>query len=462
MARVLISKASLADFGVPRQKVAVRQPTPTAEEIERAVRQSDLALTPMQYATKVPLIDREKEAYDEKDYQNSKGYGKRERFDNVAREFNEGMGLEGALATGVAMREFPNINMGDHHEIMPFLRDYYGRQTTLPEYDWDYHTQGPYYDEQGNILPGQVPPVNAVKVMAQDDINEIGKVTGFGLKPTPKGVVNRDWERGVNTQHRFPSDNAGFVGNLSFSDIRSNIPANVAGSREKGIVGIRGFGSAQDKAFARGRVMEGTEGVYTAPIPPERLVGVMPGTNVNSEDFNDLKRLYSPEKGFEQKLQTLVDENIISPMDAVYATIRHRSYEKDREIFSGLGDDSENNNRFFPYPKQIRNTDAGHVVHSTGYINTPEGRKKVRDSHLSPAQQAVEDVGSAYHQNLPMAWEQGVFGLENPILTDEEKLMYIKDIERNVNDPYDATKIDEIDRKNLPSLYPKEAGVRFA
>ena len=37
MARVLISKATLADFGVPRQEVAVRPPQPTAEDIERIV-----------------------------------------------------------------------------------------------------------------------------------------------------------------------------------------------------------------------------------------------------------------------------------------------------------------------------------------------------------------------------------------------------------------------------------------
>jgi len=60
------------------------------------------------------------------------------------------------------------------------LRDYYGRQTTLPEHDWEYHTAGPYYDEEGNILPGEVPPVDAVKLMSQPDIEHKGQASGFG------------------------------------------------------------------------------------------------------------------------------------------------------------------------------------------------------------------------------------------------------------------------------------------
>ena len=53
----------------------------------------------------------------------------------------------------------------------------------------------------------------------------------------------------------------------------------------KGVVGIRGFGRPQDKAFARGAMGEGREGVYTEPIPLERLVGVMGGTPMSSSEL---------------------------------------------------------------------------------------------------------------------------------------------------------------------------------
>ena len=96
---------------------------------------------------------------------------------------------------------------------MSKYHDYFSRQTTLPEHDWSYHTEGPYYDEDGNILPGQVPPVNAVKLMADKDIQHIGQGSGFGLKPLPHSLVNEMWEKEqMRPGERFPAENIGFVG----------------------------------------------------------------------------------------------------------------------------------------------------------------------------------------------------------------------------------------------------------
>ena len=422
MARVLISKASLADFGVPRQEITARQPMPTAEQIEQAVRQSDVALTPMQYATKIPLIERDEPGHREKFSE----YGE------IPREFKGRMGVEGALAHGVAARDYPQLLESEPRNI-PFLRDYYGRQTTLPEFDWSYKTEGPYYDEQGNILPGQVPPVDAIKVMGADDIAQLGDVTGFGLKPIPYGRVNRDWEADVKTQKRFPVDNAGFVGAISEKDALANFAANVGREKGKGVVGIRGFGRPQDKAFARGAIGEGREGVYTEPISPERLVGVMGGTPMSSSELErgGLKHIYSPKKDYGQQLQELVDEGEISPIDAMYSYIRHRAQNKHYP-----GD--KETDQYYPHILDIGETDAG---------------------PLTPARFIQRQVDKKYKEALPMSWQQGVFGLENPLLTEEEKRNYIADINAKTTR---SQPVDYFEEEELPVLYPKRAGVRYA
>ena len=451
MARVLISKATLADFGVTRPSDEMeyyanirnlyRQNQPTTEDMERIVRESDVALTPQQFVNKVPLIEREEQG------------GNMERFGGIGEQFGRQMGLEGALAQGLVARDFPSTLDGDARNL-PFLRDYYSRQTSLPEYDWSYKTEGPYYDEQGNILPGQVPPVDAIKVMGKDDIASMGKREGYGLKPVPYSSVNMDWEKDVPNTYRFPSENIGFLGNLSQKDINANIAGNVASGRYKGAVGVRGFGRPQDKAFARGAVAEGIEGGITAPIPPERLVGVMPSTRMSERELenNALKHLYSPKLTYDQKLYQLVDEGKIAPMDAMYALIRMRG----RQISNPDLRDSPVFGDIYPSLSDMEGTDAdvferrGHFGHLKNYTG---------------ATLADKLVGSEYSDALPLAWQQGVFGLENPLLTEAEKEAYLDDINRHEKridrDDY-RTDVREQPPEKLRALYPKQTGVRFA
>ena len=447
MARVLISKATLADFGVPRPSEEMqhyadmrneyRQNQPTAEDMERIVRESDVALTPQQFVNKVPLIDR-------------KVSGSDERFGGAGESFGRQMGMEGALAQGLVARDFPSTLDVDARNL-PFLRDYHSRQSSLPEYDWSYKTDGPYYDEQGNILPGQVPPVDAIKIMGEDDITSIGTREGYGLKPVPFGRVNMEWEQDVPNTARFPSENIGFAGNLSQEDIKSNIAGNVSGSRGKGAVGIRGFGRPQDKAFARGRIIEGIEGGITAPIPPERLVGVMPNTRMSAEEAenNALKHLYSPKLGYDQKLYQLVDEGKIAPMDAMNTLIRMRAKQiqnpdlRDGPIFGDI----------YPDLYDLEGTDAG------------QREQRGNSSVPSRVVLAHELLENEFRDALPLAWQQGVFGLENPLLTEAEKQAYIDDINRHEKREtgynYEADVRDQPPEK-LRTLYPKKTGVRFA
>jgi len=440
MARVLISKATLADFGVPRQEVVVRPPMPTAEEIEQVIRQSDIALTPREFVNKVPLIDRQEEGSDE-------------RFGGVGADFGNKMGLEGALAYGLAAREFPQIREFEDPLAVPFIRDYYSRQSTLPEHFWDYHTEGPYYDEEGNILPGQVPPVNAVKVMGAGDIRAMGRREGYGLKPLPFSSVNMGWDRNIGENVRFPSKNIGFVGGLTDEDIRRNTAGNVSAGTNKGVVAIRGFGRPQDKAFARGAITEGAEAGFTAPIPPERLVGVMPRTRMPHRELQSgaLKHLYDKESTWDEKLHQLVEEGMISPLDAMYATIRYRAHQIEEPYLR----DGPIREDIYPSIEGLEGTDAGRRSDRL----TRDGWREV-----TPAVKAINAVKNKWNDALPTSWKEGKFGFENPLLTEEEKEAYIRDLQ----DQYERTAFSwdlkerpKIEPSESRTLYPSKHGVRF-
>jgi hypothetical protein len=451
------TQSDLSDFGVPRQEIAARQPMPTAEDIERVVRESDYALTPREFVNKVPLIDRKEK-------------GSKERGGEAGRSFGSQMGLEGSLAHGVAAQNFPQILDAEDPLSVPFIRDYYSRQTTIPEHIWEYHTQGPYYDEQGNILPGQVPPVNAVKVMGRDDIASLGTREGYGLKPVPFSKVNMNWEEDMDAKHRFPSQNVGFVGNLSQRDIELNSAGNAPGGghRDSGVVGIRGFGRPQDKAFARGRVGEGIEGGFTAPIPPERLVGVMPSTRVSRDDMlhrGALQDLYTKDIPFEQKLQQLVSEGEVSPMDAIHALIRHKTIQNQRMTQFGRAQEAATKaalgkpylRGYYPTSEDyLQGSDAGDTLLQTQISDRGTSYKR---NISSPGREAEEKTDRVFSDALPLSWQEGVFGFENPLLTEEEKKQYLQDIvERGHPDEED---IDEMEPEELRSLYPRRAKVRF-
>lgn len=211
--------------------------------------------------------------------------------------------------------EFPdyldeNINV----KKLPALRDYFSRQSTLPEHMWDMTTEGEHFDERGNIIPGAIPPVNAVKVIGGQDYRVRGSAPnvsmreGYGL--TPNYGMNEDYEDSLRLGSPFIplKQGVGFVSPPYQEDMNRHYAANVHegadlypglfehldANPEARLVGIRGFGVPQDKAFARPAVGEGREGVFTNPIPPERLVGVFnPGKE--EKDFprieDELKHL---------------------------------------------------------------------------------------------------------------------------------------------------------------------------
>lgn len=192
---------------------------------------------------------------------------------------------------------------------LPYMRDYFSRQSTLPEHMWDMTTEGKHFDKEGNILPGAIPPVNAVKLIGGDHLGRggapgVSKRTGYGLVPNIGEEENKRYEDSLGwSEPIFPlNQGVGFVAPPYSEDMRRTQAANVSGGMygAKGLfgnmkhnigsrlVGIRGFGVPQDKAFVRPAVGEGREGAYTAPIPPERLVGVF---NRGKQDAKDFPRM---------------------------------------------------------------------------------------------------------------------------------------------------------------------------
>ena len=239
-----------------------------------------------------------------------------ELYENAADIIQDELGRSGLASQ---FRDYLDENIDAKR--LPALRGYYSRQSTLPEHMWDMTTEGEHFDERGNIIPGAIPPVNAVKVIGSPGYVESGTAPnvsmreGYGLVPNIGSRENESYEDSLNLGSAFfPTKHGlGFVSPPYQEDMERHYAASVAGGEmhpnlfdvlninpDARLVGIRGFGVPQDKAFARPAVGEGREGAYTAPIPPERLVGVFHRGKHDPEDFprieDELKHVLPTEK----------------------------------------------------------------------------------------------------------------------------------------------------------------------
>jgi hypothetical protein len=218
--------------------------------------------------------------------------------------------IQDELETSPDPSKFPDyLTEGIDAKKLPALRNYFSRQTTLPEHMWDLTTEGKHFDEQGNILPGAIPPVNAVKVIGGQNYNvpgsapNVGMREGYGLVPNYGESSNTEYENVTQLgSPYFPLERGvGFVSPPYQEDMKRHYAPSVGDDYDNlfglvnqfdnpnrkyaRLVGIRGFGVPQDKAFARPAVGEGREGVFTEPISPERLVGVFNPGKEKPEDF---------------------------------------------------------------------------------------------------------------------------------------------------------------------------------
>lgn len=163
----------------------------------------------------------------------------------------------------------------------PQFRDYFGRQTTLPEHFPSYHTEDWLDPETGLVREGAVAPVTAVRRVNSDDIIAGMAQTGGGLIPLPNDS-NENFESRSTAKIPLLMDSqnpplehfqSGYFLTTPYAD---DLDRSVTTHSSNALVGVRGFGTPSGDIFqARpaGMTKEGaTEAIVHSRIPPERLV----------------------------------------------------------------------------------------------------------------------------------------------------------------------------------------------
>ena len=163
----------------------------------------------------------------------------------------------------------------------PQFRDYFGRQTTLPEHFPSYHTEDWLDPETGMVREGAVAPVTAVRRANSRDIMGGMAQTGGGLIPLPNDS-NESYEGRsaadipLLMQSQNPPLEHFQSGYFLTSPYVADLDNAVTTHSADALVGVRGFGAPSGDIFqARpgGRTIEGaTEAIVHSRIPPERLV----------------------------------------------------------------------------------------------------------------------------------------------------------------------------------------------
>ncbi len=397
MAGVAVRKAddpSLQDELDQRYAQLPPEFLPTAQQIQDTISDTGIARTPQEFEQTEPLGGRSERA--------RQGY--------TAKRYLNRLATEGALAEGLVRRKFPLL---DEYNVdatkLPVLRDYTSRQTTLPEHDWRMQTEGPHFDEHGNILPGAIPPVNAIKRLSVPDIEHIGSAGNFGLKPVKDARVNFEWERSIPTYHDtpidlarrplFPVKNAGFVSPLNTRDVRAAEAGNTDPRNPTGLVAIRGFGAPSDKAFSRKDISEGREGIYTAPIPPERLVGIHRRGGLDEKDAT------------ENMFNSIFDDENIAQRINLPENIPKKDFILNEMRLADLNNDLS----------------QFEIEMDTLYENG-ELSKEQRDAALDAFWEGQKLQIKRNREELPEEWNRGSFGFNNPTLTPEEKKQYERQI----------------------------------
>ena len=151
-------------------------------------------------------------------------------------------------------------------------------QSKLPEYDWGFQSER-WLDDDGNPIPGAIPPVNALRLTDYDATRRMLQTRG-GL--VPKDSSFKDFESNLSSQHlpfyagrENPAGGRGFF--ITTPDIR-NVQEAVTPHQDYPIpVAIRGFrhdtgtGKTQSRPIA-GQHENVTEALVGEHIPQERLV----------------------------------------------------------------------------------------------------------------------------------------------------------------------------------------------
>ena len=197
----------------------------------------------------------------------------------------------------------------------PQFRDYFGRQTTLPEHFPSYHTEDWLDPETGLVREGAVAPVTAVRRASSRDIMGGMAQTGGGLIPLPN-QSNENYERRdtgrrpMLVQSQNPPLEHFQSGYFLTTPYVADLDRSVTTHDTDALIGVRGFGAPSGDIFqARpaGEAKEGaTEAVVHSRIAPERLVplrysdsykNIIRGDGRSEGNFlslNDIRNFFRP------------------------------------------------------------------------------------------------------------------------------------------------------------------------
>ena len=199
----------------------------------------------------------------------------------------------------------------------PQFRDYFGRQTTLPEHFPSYHTEDWLDPETGLVREGAVAPVTAVRRASSRDIMGGMAQTGGGLIPLPNSS-NESYEsrntgrRPMLMQSQNPPLEHFQSGYFLTTPYVADLDRAVTTHDTDALIGVRGFGAPSGDVFqARpaGEAKEGaTEAVVHSRIAPERLVplryndsykNMIRGDGRSEGNFlslNDIRNFFQPKR----------------------------------------------------------------------------------------------------------------------------------------------------------------------
>tara|TARA_R100000406_G_scaffold26343_2_gene16916 strand:- start:2455 stop:4089 length:1635 start_codon:yes stop_codon:yes gene_type:complete len=215
----------------------------------------------------------------------------------------------------------------------PQFRDYFGRQTTLPEHFPSYHTEDWLDPKTGLVREGAVAPVTAVRRASNRDIMGGMAQTGGGLIPLPN-YNNESYEsrntgrRPMLVQSQNPPLEHFQSGYFLTTPYVADLDRAVTTHDTNALIGVRGFGAPSGDIFqARpaGEAKEGaTEAIVHSRIAPERLVpfryndsykNMIRGDGRSKTNFlslNDIRNFFRPKtaQDFRQAIGREKDDTI--------------------------------------------------------------------------------------------------------------------------------------------------------
>ena len=254
-----------------------------------------------------------------------------------------------------------NDKMRAFQHTLPGVRDYISRQSTLPEYMPDYHSEK-WLDDEGNPIPGAVPPINAVRIMAGDVIDNLMARTGGGLQPLDNDS-NREFEQ-ISGSIKLPFPMNGGDESFFLTDTSAHNIANATvPSSGKEMVGVRGLHGGRDKVMIRPKMGQNenvTEGMVGNRISNERLVPFKYPDNewVRRSQLTDFFKPHSP---LDRKLS---EDTLMPPDHTPTDVLRHEYLDKLPLSLTGEGYEDMVDKYGFPkiHGKELTDAQKEHIM----------------------------------------------------------------------------------------------------